>query len=62
MRNDALRLATAALMAFCVTSAFAQTVAEIDFRSVGRAWPLAADLNAYHMTGATLLVNGGAVM
>jgi hypothetical protein len=41
-------------MTFAVTSAPAQTVAEIDFESVGRAWPLAADMNTYHMTGATL--------
>jgi hypothetical protein len=45
MRNDALRLAASALMTFSMSSAFAQTVAEIDFESVGRAWPLAADLN-----------------
>ena len=54
MRNDALRLAAAVLMTFAVTSAPAQTVAKIDFESVGRAWPLAADMNTYHMTGATL--------
>src|SRR5512145_2124921 len=41
-------------MTFAVTAAPAQTVAKIDFKSVGRAWPLAADLNTYHMTGATL--------
>ena len=54
MTNDALRLAAAVLMTFAVTSAPAQTVAKIDFESVGRAWPLAADLNTYHVTGATL--------
>ena len=54
MRNDALRLAAAVWMTFAVTSAPAQTVAEIDFESVGRARPLAADLNTYHMTSATL--------
>src|SRR5690606_29671196 len=53
MRYDALRLA-AALIASGITSASAQTVAKIDFESVGRAWPLAADLNEYHMTGATV--------
>ncbi len=37
-----------------VTSALAQTVAEIGFESVGRARPLVHDLNTYHMTGATL--------
>ena len=54
MRNDALRLAVAVLMTFSVTSASAQTVADIDLESVGRAWPLAADMNEYHMTGATV--------
>src|SRR5262245_60372589 len=54
MRYDALRLAAALLMTFAVTPASAQTVAKIDFESVGRAWPLKADLNTYHMTGATL--------
>jgi len=54
MRNDALRFAVSALMTFSMTSTFAQTVAGIDFESVGRAWPLAADLNEYHITGATL--------
>ncbi|HEY9183230.1 MAG TPA: hypothetical protein VIQ99_08525, partial [Gammaproteobacteria bacterium] len=54
MRNDVLRLGAAVLMTFAVTSASAQSVAKIDFESVGRAWPLEADLNTYHMTGATL--------
>jgi hypothetical protein len=35
------------------SAAFGQTVAKIDFVSVGRAAPLAADLNEYEMTGAT---------
>lgn len=54
MKNHALRLATIALMTFPLTAALAQNVAKIDFQSVGRAWPLAADMNTYHMTGATL--------
>ncbi len=41
------------------TAAFAQETAEIDFESVGRAWPLAHDLNDYEMTGATLRRPGG---
>ena len=45
MKNDALQLVTLALMTFTTTSTLAQTVAEIDFDSVGRAWPLEADLN-----------------
>src|SRR5688572_18180242 len=54
MRNDALRLAAAALLTLYVGAGSAQTVAEIGFASVGRAWPLAADMNTYHMTGATV--------
>jgi hypothetical protein len=54
MSNNVWRLAAAALMTFAATSASAQTVAVIDFESVGRAWPLAADMNEYHMTGATV--------
>src|SRR6185503_6174586 len=54
MRSDTLRLGAAVLMALAVTCASAQTVAKIDFKSVGRAWPLEADMNTYHMTGATL--------
>ena len=36
MRNDALRLAVSALMIFSMTSTQAQSVAQIDFDSVGR--------------------------
>ena len=54
MRNDTLRLAATALMTFSMSAVFAQTAANIDFESVGRARPLAADLNEYHMTGATV--------
>ncbi len=43
-----------ALMTLPMASAIAQTLAKIGFESVGRAWPLAHDLNGYHMTGATL--------
>ena len=43
-----------ALMTLPMGSAIAQTLAKIGFESVGRAWPLAHDLNGYHMTGATL--------
>jgi hypothetical protein len=41
-------------MTCAASAALAQTVAKIDFESVGRAWPLKHDLNTYHMTGATL--------
>lgn len=54
MNNKALRLTAFALLASSMTGGLAQTVADIDFVSVGRAWPLADDLNEYHMTGATL--------
>lgn len=54
MNNKALRLTAFALLASAMTGSLAQTVADIDFVSVGRAWPLADDLNEYHMTGATL--------
>ncbi len=40
-------------------STSAQTVAKIDFKSVGRAWPLSADLNDYHMSGATTRIAVG---
>ena len=53
MNHKALRLTAFALLASTMTAPQAQTVADIDFVSVGRAWPLAEDLNAYHMTGAT---------
>ncbi len=59
MRSLALRLAVSALMTFQLTTAVAQTVADIGFASVGRAWPLAHDLNEYHMTGATTRVGLG---
>ena len=54
MKNNALRLTMSALMTFSMSSTLAQSVAQIDFESIGRAWPLTADLNEYHMTGATL--------
>ena len=41
------------------SSALGQQVAEIDFESVGRAWPLAHDLNQYELVGATTRVPGG---
>src|SRR5262249_61033199 len=36
------------------TSAAAQQVAKIDFKSVGRAAPLAADIYKYEITGAAI--------
>jgi len=54
MMNTTLRLTVSVLMTFAASSVLAQTVAESGFESVGRAWPLAHDLNTYHMTGATL--------
>ena len=48
------------LAAACLwgSSALAQQVADIGFRSVGRAAPLEHDLNQYEMTGATRRVGG----
>ena len=46
-----LAIAAAGLIGSVATG---QTVAKIDFVSVGRAAPLAADLNKYEMTGATM--------
>jgi hypothetical protein len=46
--------AVVVLVALVSVPATAQQVAHIDFKSVGRAWPLAADLNQYEMTGATV--------
>jgi hypothetical protein len=54
MYNKALWFAALILMTLPATSTLAQTVADIGFDSVGRAWPLEHDLNTYHMTGATL--------
>jgi hypothetical protein len=47
----ALAMAAAALIG---SPAAAQQVAKIDFKSVGRAAPLAADLNTYEVTGPTM--------
>jgi len=41
---------TAVLLAINIQ---AQSTAQIDFESVGRGWPLAADANEYEVTGAT---------
>jgi len=54
MKKTVLLLAAPALVSFTIAYSLAQTTAQIDFDSVGRAWPLAADMNDYHMTGATL--------
>jgi len=54
MNKNILQLALSVSITIPMTPVFAQTVADIDFDSVGRAWPLEADLNEYHMTGATM--------
>jgi hypothetical protein len=59
MRNVALGLTATALMTCAISAALAQSVAQIDFESVGRAWPLEADLNEFHMTGATTRIGVG---
>ena len=46
---------TAALTALASTSALAQAVADPGFKSVGRGWPMKADLrNKYEVVGATM--------
>ena len=45
---------TAALAALLATSALAQKVADPGFKSVGRGWPMKADLREYQLVGATL--------
>jgi hypothetical protein len=50
----AANVAATAAATLIVGSAAAQQVAKIDFKSVGRAAPLAADLREYKVTGATM--------
>jgi len=54
MRHSTVRIAVLFAAAVFAHSVAAQKTAEIDFESVGRAWPLEHDLNDYEMTGATL--------
>jgi hypothetical protein len=54
MQNErVLRVLVTVVATLMGSTAMGQTVAKIDFVSVGRAAPLAADLNEYEMTGAT---------
>jgi hypothetical protein len=48
------RLAALTLACSLAATSQAQTTAQIDFTSVGRGAPLAADLNDFEMTGATM--------
>jgi hypothetical protein len=47
-------------LSFTCLSVFAQQTAQIDFVSVGRGAPLAADINEYEFAGATMRVMGAA--
>ena len=52
--SQVARLAGLALACALSTAALAQQTAQMDFESVGRGAPLAADMNEYEMTGATM--------
>jgi hypothetical protein len=55
MQNKMIRLLAVALAALVgAATAVAQETAKIDFKSVGRAAPLAADLNKFEVTGPTM--------
>ncbi|HEX6993056.1 MAG TPA: hypothetical protein VF339_02815, partial [Gammaproteobacteria bacterium] len=54
MKDGALRVSALAAVSLVGSLAFAQQVADPGFESVGRGAPLIADLNEYHMTGATM--------
>jgi hypothetical protein len=56
MRNGTWAVPALAAASLFGASAAAQQVAEISFRSVGRAAPLAADLNDYEVTGPAVPV------
>jgi len=54
VKNDVVRVFAFAVAALVGSAAAAQQVAKIDFKSVGRAAPLAADINTYEVTGPTV--------
>jgi hypothetical protein len=55
MQNNMMRVVAVALAALlAAAAATAQQTAKIDFKSVGRAAPLAADLNKFEVTGPTM--------
>src|SRR5262245_3936853 len=55
MRSTARRMTmVAAAAVLAATSASAQQIAHTDFKSVGRGWPLAADLRDYDITGPAI--------
>ena len=53
MQNNRMRVAIIAVAALLGSAASAQQTAKIDFKSVGRAWPLSADVNKLDMVGPT---------
>jgi hypothetical protein len=59
MRHGLQKTALFAAISVLTGTVAAQQVADPGFRSVGRAWPLAADLREYEVTGATVPVQFG---
>ena len=60
MRIKAQKVAVlAATAVLAAASASAQQIAHTDLKSVGRGWPLAADLREYEITGPTIPVQFG---
>jgi len=53
MQNNGMRVAIVAVAELLGSAATAQQTAKIDFKSVGRAWPLSADVNKLEMVGPT---------
>ena len=52
------RFSLPVMLTMLASTVFAQPTAQMDFGSVGRGWPLAADTNDYTMTGATIRGGG----
>ena len=63
MRQVLKNTAIFAAASFLAAAAAAQQIADPGFKSVGRAWPLAADLRDYELTGPAIPIsfNNGAV-
>ncbi len=60
MRSNAQTIAVmGAVAVLAAASASAQQIAHTDSKSVGRGWPLAADLREYEITGPTIPVQFG---
>ena len=59
MRKGLQKSAVFAVATFLTGTVAGQQIADPGFKSVGRAWPLAADLREYDLTGATIPVQFG---